>query len=100
MGLNMLNKEKLSTVVFDHMRIHGVAPTKFCAEEIVAEICRAIQNALAKGMEVNIPEIGKFFVQYYQGGKARNPATNQVIDVVGRNKVKFKTSTQLRKLIN
>lgn len=82
------------------MRINGVAPTKFCAEEIVQEICMALQQALAKGAEVNIPEIGRFYVQYYKGGKARNPSNNTVIEFEGRNKVKFKTSAQLKKLIN
>lgn len=95
----MLNKDKLSTIVFDYMRINGVAPTKFCAERIINDLCVAIQTALAKGQEVNIPEIGRFHVQYYKGGKYKT-LQGQSGEFEGRNKVKFKTSAQLKKLIN
>ena len=61
----------------------------------------AISNSLNKKKTVEIRSFGTFFIKTISEKKsARNPKTAELIYVPEKNKVRFKASKKLNKLIN
>ena len=60
-----------------------------------------IENALKSGRNVQLRDLGNFFVKKIKEKySARNPKTAELIYVPEKNKVRFKASKKLKKLIN
>ena len=70
--------------------------------EIIINIFIAdIENALKSGRNVQLRDLGNFFVKKIKEKySARNPKTAELIYVPEKNKVRFKASKKLKKLIN
>ena len=70
-------------------------------ENILDIFTESIKNALKKGLEVRIRDLGSFRLRKLKANaNLRNPKTNQLIYRPERVKVRFKASKKLNKLIN
>lgn len=74
--------------------------TKSMVEEGLFALFAIMAKSLKQGMDINIPELGKFTAYYVEPKMMRNPATNIVALANGRTKVKFKMSQRLSDYIN
>ncbi len=74
---------------------------KIDIENILDIFSDSIKNALIKGRNVELRGFGTFFVKRIKEKfSARNPKTGELIYVPEKNKVRFKPSKKLNKLIN
>ena len=70
-------------------------------EIIIDTFCVNIQNALTSGMNVELRGFGTLFVKAIKEKySARNPKTKELIYVPKKNKVRFRASKNLKKIIN
>ena len=70
-------------------------------ENILDIFCNGIKKALIEGRNVELRGFGTFFVKKIKEKfSARNPKTGELIYVPEKNKVRFKSSKKLNKLIN
>ncbi len=70
-------------------------------ENILDNFNESIKNALIEGKNVELRGFGTFFVKKIKEKfSARNPKTGELIYVPEKNKVRFKSSKKLNKLIN
>ena len=70
-------------------------------EAVVDNFCDNIEKALKDGKKIELRGFGTFFVKKIKEKySARNPKTGELIYVPEKNKVRFKASKNLKKLIN
>ena len=70
-------------------------------ETIVDTFFQSIEHALKNQKSVELRGFGTFFVKKTKEKySARNPATGKLIYVPEKNKVRFKASKKLKKIIN
>ena len=70
-------------------------------EAIIDIFTESIEKALKQSKKVELRGFGTFFVKKIRAKpNARNPKTSQLIYVPEKNKVRFKASKKLKKLIN
>tara|TARA_Y100000816_G_C25583129_1_gene313527 strand:- start:111 stop:392 length:282 start_codon:yes stop_codon:yes gene_type:complete len=70
-------------------------------ENTIETFCKVIQKALADDKNVELRGFGSFFKKKLKEKySARNPKTGEIIYVPERNKVRFKASKKLNKIIN
>lgn len=70
-------------------------------EDILEIFTENITNALRFGKDVHLKGFGRFYLkQLKENFNARNPATSELIYVGKRNKLRFKPSIKLNKMIN
>ena len=70
-------------------------------ESILDAFNESIKKALIEGKNVELRGFGTFFVKKIKEKfSARNPKTGELIYVPEKNKVRFKSSKKLNKLIN
>ena len=68
---------------------------------IINYFCDDIQNALKLGKKVELRGFGAFFIKKIKEKySARNPKTGELIYVPEKNKVRFRASKNLKKIIN
>ena len=70
--------------------------TKIVVESFLESVARALQN----GNNIEIRGFGRFKVKQKRARMARNPRTNQYIEVEAGFKPVFEASKELRKKIN
>jgi len=71
------------------------------AEDILNIFCKNIQNVLSEGKNIELRGFGTFFVRRLKAKLAgRNPATGKLIYIPEKNKVRFRASSKLKKIIN
>lgn len=74
---------------------------RFELETIINIFIADIENALKSGRNVQLRDLGNFFIKKIKEKySARNPKTAELIYVPEKNKVGFKASKKLKKLIN
>jgi|TARA_X000001036_G_scaffold375243_1_gene364009 integration host factor subunit beta len=70
-------------------------------EVIIDTFCNDVEKALKEGKKVELRGFGNFFIKKIKEKfSARNPKTGELIYVPEKNKVRFKASKKLNKLIN
>ena len=70
-------------------------------EDILDILIKNIENALKEGKKIEIRGFGTFFIKKIKENySARNPKTGEIIYSPEKNKVRFKPSKKLKKLIN
>ena len=70
-------------------------------EAIIENFCDSIQKGLKDGKKIEFRGFGTFFVKKInEKYTARNPKTGELIYVPEKNKVRFKASKNLNKVIN
>ena len=70
--------------------------TKIVIESFLDSVCQALQS----GRNIEIRGFGRFKIKKKTARTARNPRTNEYIDVVAGYKPIFEASHDLRKLVN
>ena len=74
---------------------HIVRDTKIVVEQLLDEI----KNCLEDGKHLEIRGFGTFKVKHVKERKARNPKTNEEVNVPARKKAVFKVSKELNKML-
>ena len=75
--------------------------TRSDLEILIDVICKSIEDSLKNGKVVEIRRFGTFFIKKIKEKySARNPKTKELIYVPEKNKVRFRASKFLKKLIN
>ena len=75
--------------------------TKSQIENIIDNFSEAFSNALKHGNTIEIRGLGRWYIKKLKENfNARNPATNEIIYKPERLKVRFKSSKNLKKIIN
>ena len=75
--------------------------SNFEIEEIIDIFTDSVEKALNQNKKVELRGFGTFFVKKIQSNyNARNPKTSQLIYVPEKNKVRFRASKKLKKLMN
>ena len=75
--------------------------TKSQIENIIDNFTEAISNELKQGNTIEIRGLGRWSIKKLKENfSARNPATNEIIYKPERLKVRFKSSKNLKKIIN
>ena len=70
-------------------------------EIVISVFCNDIKNATKTGKRVELRGFGTFFVKKIKEKySARNPKSGEIIYVPEKNKVRFKASKNLKKIIN
>jgi nucleoid DNA-binding protein len=70
-------------------------------ETVIDNFCNDIEKALKEGRKVELRNFGSFFIKKIKEKySARNPKTGELIYVPEKNKVRFKASKKLKKMIN
>ena len=70
-------------------------------ESIIDIFTECIRNALSEQQNVEIRGFGTFFIKRIKEKyNARNPKTSELIYVPEKNKVRFRASKKLKRLIN
>ena len=70
-------------------------------ENVIDIFFQSVENALKDKKSVELRGFGTFFIRVIKEKfSARNPKTGELIYVPKRNKVRFKVSKKLKKLIN
>ena len=67
---------------------------------VVEDFLDEVKGALAEGKHIEIRGFGTFKVKNHKARKARNPRTNQEVQVPARKKAFFKVSKELNKTLN
>ena len=70
-------------------------------EEVLDIFSKSLVDSLKQGQNIELRGFGTFFVKRIKEKfSARNPKTGEIIYVPEKNKVRFKSSKKLNKLIN
>ncbi len=70
-------------------------------ETVIDTFSKCIENALLEGKNIELRGFGTFFLKKLkEKHSARNPKTGELIYVPEKNKVRFRASKKLKKLIN
>ena len=74
---------------------------KIQLEKIIDTFFQSIEGALNKKRSIELRGFGTFFIkEIKEKYSARNPKTGELIYVPKKNKVRFRVSKKLKKLIN
>ena len=70
-------------------------------ETVIDSFCDNVEKALKEGRKVQLRGFGTFYVKKIKERySARNPKTGELIYVPEKNKVRFRASKNLKKLMN
>ena len=70
-------------------------------EDVIDSFCKSLEKALISRYNIELRGFGTFFVKKIKENySARNPKTGEIIYVPEKNKVRFKASKKLKKIIN
>ena len=70
-------------------------------ETVIDSFCDNVEKALKEGRKVQLRGFGTFYVKKIKEKySARNPKTGELIYVPEKNKVRFRASKNLKKLMN
>lgn len=69
-------------------------------ENVVEEVFTQIKQALIEGDEVNISQFGKFAVKEKAARTARNPQTNETVEVPAKKAPAFKYAKSVKDAVN
>ena len=70
------------------------------AEKVLETLVNTIQDALKKGLKVNMAGLGTFVVVEKKARVARNPKTGESVQVPAKRAPKFKPGKQLKEMLS
>ena len=79
---------------------HGTGLTKIETEAVVEGFIATLKAALKEGRRVDLRGFGTFKVQQRAARTARNPRTNQEVEVAAHYVPVFKASRELQKAVD
>jgi integration host factor subunit beta len=92
-----LSKKK----IIDQLKKKNPKLNKLIIENILDTFVSSITGALTEKKTIEIRRFGTFFLKEISEKKnARNPKTGELIYIPKKNKLRFKPSKELKKLIN
>jgi integration host factor subunit beta len=92
-----LSKKK----IIDQLKKKNPKLNKLIIENILDTFVNSITGALTEKKTVELRRFGTFFLKEISEKKnARNPKTGELIYIPKKNKLRFKPSKELKKLIN
>tara|TARA_B100001093_G_scaffold500593_1_gene551257 strand:+ start:8015 stop:8296 length:282 start_codon:yes stop_codon:yes gene_type:complete len=92
-----LSKKK----IIDQLKKKNPKLNKLIIENILDTFVSSITGALTEKKTVELRRFGTFFLKEISEKKnARNPKTGELIYIPKKNKLRFKPSKELKKLIN
>ena len=74
--------------------------SKAKAEKVVKAVLSAIGEAISKGEEVRLSELGVFKLGQRSERKGRNPRTGEILTIPPRRVVKFVATKHIREAVN
>ena len=87
--------------IIKNLRQKNSELSKYDIETVIDTFCKDIEKALKEGRKVELRSFGNFFIKRVKEKySARNPKTGELIYIPEKNKVRFKASKKLKKLIN
>ena len=87
--------------IIKNLRLKNSELSKYDIETVIDTFCKDIEKALKEGRKVELRSFGNFFIKKVKEKySARNPKTGELIYIPEKNKVRFKASKKLKKLIN
>ena len=87
--------------IIKQLKLKNPNLSKSDLETIIDTICQKIELSLKKEEKIELRGFGTFFIKRIKEKySARNPKTEELIYVPEKNKVRFKASKKLKKLIN
>ncbi len=106
-----MNKQQLAYVITKYLRDNGfnmgfmvngeLKPVPLLqGEELLRHMLVTIQQVLAVGGKIRIPELGTFEVKTRKPRMGRNPKTGEKVKIKATTRVAFKNSKQLRAIVN
>tara|TARA_B100001121_G_scaffold297684_1_gene304416 strand:+ start:420 stop:701 length:282 start_codon:yes stop_codon:yes gene_type:complete len=70
-------------------------------QTVIENFCQNIVNALKKSKKIELRGFGSFFTKKIKEKySARNPKTGEIIYIPEKNKVRFRASKKVNKMIN
>ena len=94
-GRSGLNKQMLINALVKLGELN-----EYQAGELVFSIFEQVSNALARGEEVKIANLGRFFTSESKARIGRNPQTGASIQIPARRRVMFRPAKQLKLALN
>ena len=87
--------------IIKNLRQKNLELNKYDIEVVIDTFCKDIEKALKDGRKIELRGFGNFFIKKVKEKySARNPKTGELIYIPEKNKVRFKASKKLKKLIN
>ena len=87
--------------IIDQLKKKNPKLNKLIIENILDTFVSSITGALTEKKTIEIRRFGTFFLKEISEKKnARNPKTGELIYIPKKNKLRFKPSKELKKLIN
>lgn len=87
--------------IIDQLKKKNPKLNKLIIENILDTFVNSITGALTEKKTVELRRFGTFFLKEISEKKnARNPKTGELIYIPKKNKLRFKPSKELKKLIN
>lgn len=90
-----MNKADLVTTLSEKTGV-----TKKEADAVLKELTVIIQEELAKGQKLSVPNLGSFEVSHRSARTGRNPQTGETLEIAASNNVKFHAAKSLKDAIN
>lgn len=94
-GISM-TKEEFAKKIKEKLNLSS----QVVAIEVINKFIEVITEAIKSGEEITLPTIGKFYVVEKEAMTCRHPKTGEMIEVPKRKAVKFKLSTNMKKIVN
>ena len=87
--------------IIKNLRQKNLELNKYDIEVVIDTFCKDIEKALKDGRKIELRGFGNFFIKKVKEKySARNPKTGELIYIPEKNKVRFRPSKNLKKLIN
>lgn len=93
----MANSIKKKDIICEISKMSGLRKAD-CAN-VLKSIIKTVQNILLSGHSVSFAGLGSFKVKKCKNRQARDLRTGQAIFISGKNKVSFKPTVGMRKLV-
>lgn len=90
-----MKKEDLTAAIASKANV-----TKVKAKEILEAILEAFQEALRQREDITLTNFGTLSVVNAKARMGKNPKTGEPISIPACKKVKFRTSSQLKSMLN
>ncbi|MFG1965722.1 HU family DNA-binding protein [Nonomuraea sp. NPDC049028] len=86
--------------VIEEFRHRTDAPSRAAAARSVQAFIDIIVGTVAAGQEIRVGGLGVFDRDYRKAREARNPNTNEVVEVPGKWVMRFRPSTKVKTAVN
>lgn len=95
-----ISRKDLAQAITAKVKAAGKAVPHEIAEIMVVAYEETVSEALAQGLEVNLPGFGKFVAVEKPQAEKRNPSNGEMVTVPAHKAPKFKVGSGLKKACN